>query len=103
MDPLTIGILVTVLIFGVAGFFLFSTTSGVTSITKALGVGGAAGIVGSITAIFTDAWQFVVAAAYGNLGLYGYILIGGIVACLVVWAYNGYKDVKLNRPIGFVD
>lgn len=103
MDPLTIGILVSVLIFGVLGFALFSSMSGATSITKALGVGATTGVLGSITAVFTDAWKFIVASAYGHLGFYGYILIFGLIACLAIWFWNGFQDVAKNRPISFVD
>lgn len=102
-DPLTIGIIVTVLILGVGGFFLYSSMSGATTITKALGVGGATGILGSITAVFSDAWKFIVASMYGHLGLYGYILVFGILACLVVWGWNGFQDISKNRPLSFVE
>ncbi len=101
MDPFTIGLLMVILIMGVASFFLFSTTSGVTTITKALGVGAAGGVVGSIVVIFTDAYKFLVAAAYGHLGMYGYIFIFGLALCLIVWIVNGVRDVKLNSPINF--
>lgn len=103
MDPLMIGVLLVILIFGVAGFFLYSAASGVTTLKTASLVGGGAGLLGSITTVFSDAWQFVVSALYGNLGMYGWILIGGIGFCLVVWFWNGFQDLSRNRPLSFVE
>lgn len=98
-----IGILITILIFGVASFFLFSTASGPVGLTKALGVGTVGGIVGTITAIFSNAYEFFTASAMGKLGLYGYLFVGGVALCLVIWAWNGLQDLKANRPLSFVE
>lgn len=103
MSVMLIGVLAVVLILGIASFSLFSSMSGVTTVTRALGVGAAGGVVGSILAVFTNAWEFVVACAYGHLSFYGYLFIIGLGLCLIVWSINGLNDVKKNRPIGFVD
>lgn len=97
-----LGIGVIVLIFGVVGAALYSAYSGSVSILRVVGVGGASGLVGSITTIFSDAWQFVVASAYGQLGIYGYFFIGGLILCLFIWGYNAYTDARKNRPIAMV-
>lgn len=97
------GLMVIFIIMGIAGMFLFSTTSGAVSLRALLGVGGASGFVGSILAVFTDAWSFVLSSLYGGLGLYGWIFIFGLGMCLVVWTVNAIMDMKLNRPISFVD
>lgn len=103
MDPLMIGVILVIIIFGVAGFFLYSAASGVTTLKTASLVGGGAGVVGSITTVFSDAWQFIVSSMYGQLGMYGWLLIGGIGFCLVVWAWNGFQDLSRNRPLFFVE
>ncbi len=103
MDPMTIGIVVVMVIFGIAAFFLYSAASGPTTLLRALGVSSGAGIVGSIVAVFTDAYKFIVASAYGHLGFYGYIFIFGLALCLIVWMWNGYQDLRKNRPLSFVD
>ena len=99
----TIGILLIVLIFGIVGASIYSAYSGSVSILRVAGVGGASGLIGSITTVFSDAWQFVVASLYGELGFYGYLFIGGLGACLVIWGWNAYKDARMNRPISFVE
>lgn len=97
------GIGLVILIIGIAAFFLYSTVSGPTTLLRGLGVASGAGVVGSIVTVFSDAWKFILASAYGHLGLYGYILIAGLGACLIVWIVNGYNDLRKNRPFGFVD
>lgn len=103
IDPFTMGILMVMGVIGIAVFFLYSSASGPTTLLKGLGVASAGGIVGSVIAVFTDAYKFVIACAYGHLGWYGYLLIIGIGACLIIWAYNGWKDLKANRPLSFVE
>ena len=99
----TLGIILVVAILGVVGASVYSAYTGSVSILKVAGVGGATGILGSITTVFSNAWQFLIASAYGELGWYGYILIFGLVACLAVWGFNAYDDARRNKPIGFVD
>lgn len=103
MSVSLIGIGIIVLIFGVVGAAIYSAYSGSVSILRVVGVGGTTGVLGSITTVFSDAWKFVLACAYGELGIYGYFFMFGLLLCLVIWAWNAYSDAKKNRPISFVD
>jgi len=87
----------------IGGLFVFSSYTGVATFKTAGLVAGGSGIVGTILTVFSNGWQFIIACAYGHLGLYGWLFIIGLVGCLGVWGWNGFKDIKANRPIGFVD
>lgn len=103
MSALLIGIIATVLIFGIGSAFLFSSSTGAVSLFKVGSVGTVGGILGSITVVFTNTWQMLTASLYGHLGFYGWILVGGIALCLVVWGWNAFQDAGKNRPISFIE
>ena len=102
MSMLIIGFIVIVIIFGAAAAFLYSGTSGVVGLGRVTAVGSAGGVLGSITMVFSDAWQVITASLYGHLGMYGWILIAGIGLCIGVWITNAVNDAGKNKPISFV-
>lgn len=101
-SPFLIGFLLVVLIFGGAAAFLYSGSTGAVSLTRVGLTGTAGGLLGSVTMIFTDAWKVLVASLYGHLGMYGWILIGGIALCVGVWIFNAIQDAGKNKTISFV-
>ncbi len=103
MSALLIGIIVSVLIFGIGGAFLYSSSTGAVSLFRVGAVGSVSGILGSVTMVFTNTWKMLTASLYGHLDFYGWILIGGIAVCLGVWLWNAIQDAGRRQPISFVE
>lgn len=103
-DPFTIGLLLVFLVVGGGAFMLISgLTPASFGLAKTLGLSSVAGFFGTGFSMYTDTWNYLVSCAYGVLGFYGWLFIGGLLALVGVWIYNGFKDLSKNRPIGIVD
>jgi len=102
MSALLIGIIATILIFGLGSAFLYSSSTGAVSLFRVGTAGTVGGILGSITMVFTNTWKMLTASLYGHLDFYGWILVGGIAICLIVWGWNAFQDAGKNKPINFV-
>jgi len=105
MDPILIGGLLFVLIFGIAGFFLFSSGTGTSlGLAKTLGIGGGTGgILGVIFGMWSAGWQFLYGCVTGQIGFLGYAFVFFLALTLAVWGWNGFRDLSRDRPLGFVD
>lgn len=104
MNMLLIGGLLLFGIFGVGGWFLFSSASKATSILKTLGLGGSAGgIVGVIVGMWSSGWQFLLGCVTGQVGWLGYAFAFFLGLTLVIWCINALSDAAKDRPISAID
>jgi len=104
MDTLTIGFLIVTVLVGGGAFALFSSRTGAApGILKTLGISSAAGILGGVASIFTDAYAFITACAFGELAFSGYLFVIGLAVMVGIWVWNGIQDYSKDRPITFVD
>lgn len=104
MEMFTMGLVLVFLVVAAAAFMLISGLTGSTfGLSKTLGLSSVAGFFGSGFSMYTDTWNYIVSCAYGVLGFYGWLFIGGLALLVGVWIYNGWKDLAKNRPIGVID
>jgi hypothetical protein len=89
--------MIAIALVGGGGLLVFLFGGG-SKLTKSLGIGGS-GVAGMLLAILTQTWKFLSACALGELGIPGYLFIGGAGLVVLVYGINIAMDVRANRQI----
>ena len=92
-----LGMLLLFALFGVAGFALYSyfTAASASNILGGL-IGGGTGLVGVLSAGYLQIQGYFEAAVAGTLGFAGWLLVAGMVAMVLVMAFNALKTANHN-------